>query len=213
LIRGIFFDLDGTLIDSFQAITSALNLTRAHYDKPPLSVEETKRHIGGGIERLIREGVGESCVEEGVPVFRGFYSGVHLEETTLFPGVFDTLQTLSDHGYRLGVATNKALRFSREVLGHLGLLPFITHVIAPEMVERRKPDREMLDWLMRRYDITADETLYIGDMVIDIEFARNAGTRVWVVPTGCASISELEDAKPDKILEHFGQIPEALENC
>ena len=46
MIRGIFFDLDGTLIDSFQAITSALNLTRAHYDRPPLSVDETKRHIG-----------------------------------------------------------------------------------------------------------------------------------------------------------------------
>jgi phosphoglycolate phosphatase-like HAD superfamily hydrolase len=163
VIRGIFFDLDGTIIDSFQPITTALNLARAHYGMPPLPVEEAKRYIGGGVERLIREGIGESFVEAGVPLFRSFYAGVHLQETTLFPGVSDTLQALSETGYYLGVATNKPLRFAMEVLDHLDVLKYLPHVIGPERVTHRKPHREMLDWLMQRTGIRASETLYVGD--------------------------------------------------
>jgi phosphoglycolate phosphatase len=206
VIRGVFFDLDGTIIDSFQPITTALNLARAHYNMTPLPVEEAKRYIGGGVERLIREGIGESFVEAGVPLFRSFYAGVHLQETTLFPGVSGTLQALSDRGYHLGVATNKPLRFAREVLDHLDVQKYLPHVIGPEMVKHRKPHREMLDRLMQRTGIRASETLYVGDMNLDIEFARQAGACVWVVTTGCSSPAELRSAEPDKILENFAEI-------
>jgi len=210
LIRGIFFDLDGTLIDSFQAITAALNLTRASYGLQPVSVEEAKRHVGGGVERLLLGSMGEKYVEEAVVVFRKHYSGLHLEETRLYPGVKNTLEGLLNKQYGLGVATNKPLRFSRDILDHLGILNYFLDVLAPEMVQHRKPHREMLDLLMEKAGITAEETLYIGDMTIDITFARNAGVHVWVLPWGCSTREELANAKPDAILKDFSEITERL---
>ena len=69
MIRGIIFDFDGTLIDSYDAIAECLNHVRSSFSLPPYPVEDVRPMVGHGLEHLIAEAIGPGRVEEGVRLF------------------------------------------------------------------------------------------------------------------------------------------------
>jgi phosphoglycolate phosphatase-like HAD superfamily hydrolase len=79
-------------------------------------------------------------------------------------------------------------------------------VLGPEDVGHAKPAPDMLLAAMNHLAVTPQQTLYIGDMVVDIETARAAGVTVWVVPTGTDSRETLVDAQPDRLLESLSEL-------
>ena len=106
-VRGLIFDLDGTLVDSYAAIGDSLNHARAHYQLPPLSDDEVRRGVGRGLESLIAELVGEQRVAQGVRLFRQRYAEVFEAATFALPDVRSVLSRLSAMGYPMTVASNK----------------------------------------------------------------------------------------------------------
>jgi HAD superfamily hydrolase (TIGR01509 family) len=104
-------------------------------------------------------------------------------------------------GIMQGVCSNKPRLFTRKLLDHLGLGDVFEVVIGPEDVPRPKPAPDMLLAGMKRLGVTPSETLYVGDMVVDIETARRAGVRVWVTPTGSEERAALEAARPDRLAD------------
>src|SRR5262245_19568967 len=110
--RAIVFDLDGTLIDSYDAIAESLNRALARMSVRTLPVDAVRSMVGRGLETLIERALGPelSCPEaiaRGVLLFREHYDKVFVEMTRLLPGVKDALEKLHARGYRLSVATNK----------------------------------------------------------------------------------------------------------
>jgi phosphoglycolate phosphatase len=61
-----------------------------------------------------------------------------------------------------------------------------------------------------RLGLTPDDALYVGDMTVDIQTARAAGVRVWVVPSGSDDRSALEAGRPDRLLDTFADLVPAL---
>jgi phosphoglycolate phosphatase len=203
-VRAIVFDLDGTLIDSYEAIAASLNHALRLAGRPERRLEEVRGMVGLGLETLIERAMGgPDLVEQGVLNFRRHYDHICVEKTILLPEVADSLAELDRRGYRMSVATNKPSYFAWRLLEGLRVRRYIVTVLGPDLVQHRKPHPEMVLEAMRRMGVTAAETLYVGDMEVDVETARAAGIPVVVLPTGSRTASELEAAAPDLLVRSF----------
>jgi phosphoglycolate phosphatase len=206
LIRGVIFDFDGTLIDSYQPITDSLNHVRQAHGLPPFALDEVRGMVGHGLETLIATAIGPAAVGEGVRLFREKYATLCREQTTILPQVRETLEELDKRAYQMGIATNKPSYFARDILKALEIDHLFAEVIGPNDVERPKPDPEMLEIMMMRLGLGADEVVYVGDMPLDVEVARRAGVAVYALPTGSASREALLGSRPDRMLHKFSDL-------
>lgn len=209
-VRGIVFDLDGTLIDSYEAIGDSLNHALAAAGLPPVTVDQVRGWVGLGLETLIARAMGPERVAKGVLDFRERYDKVCMEKTRLLHQVKETLAELERRGYRMSVATNKPSYFASRILEGLGVLRYLTCVLGPDLVEHRKPHPEMVLECMKRMGVSREETVYVGDMEVDIETARAAGVPVIVLPTGSRDADLLRAAGPDLFLPEFAHILDLL---
>jgi phosphoglycolate phosphatase len=202
LIRCILFDLDGTLVDSYDAIAESLNLARTAFGLPPFTRNEVLRMVGHGLESLMESALGPDRVTAGVKIFRDRYRQVSLSGTRLLSGVEATLPVLRERGYLLAVITNKPAYFSRRILQHLGVGEFFPVLYGPDLAPA-KPDPEMVFRTLSDLGCTPDEAVLVGDMRVDRDTARNAGIAFFALATGSESREELAAAGPDRLLERF----------
>lgn len=205
-LRGVLFDLDGTLVDSYDAIAASLNHARAAFGEAPFSLATVKRMVGHGLESLIEEALGPARVAEGVRLFREHYDRICLDATRPLPGVLPTVAELRRRGYRMGVASNKPARFGRPIVDRLGLGQHLDAVLGPDLVSRPKPDREMVDRLLELLGLEAAQVVYVGDMGVDVETCRNAGIPCWLIASGSCSVEELRAAGGDRLLDRFDDL-------
>ncbi|HKY33969.1 MAG TPA: HAD-IA family hydrolase [Candidatus Polarisedimenticolia bacterium] len=217
-VRGIVFDLDGTLIDSYEAIAESLNAALETLGRPALPPAAVRSMVGRGLETLIAraldppEGAAASPadVARAVAAFRARYDAVCVPRTTLLPGVAVTLAGLHARGYRMGVATNKPSYFARRILDALGVGDLMSSVYGPDRVTHHKPHPEMVHALLASIGLPAAHALYVGDMEVDVLTARAAGLRVAVLPTGSCSRADLERAGADAVLPTFASLLDLL---
>ena len=205
-IRGIIFDLDGTLIDSYRAIYLGFHHAYVSLGLPPLAYEEVRKVVGRGLDHTFRELLGEERAPRAVTLFREKYEEVFQTHTTLLPDVREALESLHGRGVSLAVATNKLGRFSRAILEHFGMGKLFAVVVGDGDVSQNKPHPEMLYLAMEKMGTARDETVFVGDSVIDIQTARNAGVRVLAVPTGNTDREDLVKARPTVLLEKFSDL-------
>jgi HAD superfamily hydrolase (TIGR01509 family) len=123
------------------------------------------------------------------------------------PGASDAVRALKRQGLKLGVCSNKPITFTRKLLDYLDLAGIFDVVLGPEDVPRPKPAPDMLLAGLARLGVAADDAVYVGDMTVDIQTARAAGVRVWVVPTGSDDRAALEAARPDRLLFGLAELP------
>lgn len=199
------FDLDGTLVDSYPAITQSLNHARALHGLPPLDEASVRRMVGHGLESLIAQQVGASHVATGVRAFREEYARVFAAGTTPLPGAVDTLRALHARGYALAVASNKPADFTERILASTGALGWFRAVFGPEGAGAPKPDPAMLHACLRALDVGAEEAVYVGDMVLDVETAARASVAVLLVPGGSAESDELHRTG-QRVLERLSDL-------
>jgi len=202
-IRGAIFDLDGTLIDSYQAIYLGFHHAYTQMGLTPISYEQVKRVVGLGLDHTFRELLGEERVLRAISLFRQKYEAVFRENTRLLPDAREVLETLHGRGIRLAVATNKLGRFSREIFEYFGMENLFTVIVGDGDVPRNKPDPEMLRLAMEKMGMEKEQTIFVGDSVIDIQTGKNAGVRVFAVPTGNTDRRDLENARPTVMLDRL----------
>jgi len=200
------FDFDGTLADSYAAITASVNHVRARHGLPPLPVAEVKRHVGRGPEYLLRHTVPGGDLPADLAAYRSHHPSVMVTMTQLLPGAAELVRGLHRLGKRVGLCSNKPRLFSRDLLAHLGIADCFRLVLGPEDVPRPKPAPDMLQHALRGLALPATAVLYVGDMTVDIQTARAAGVSVWVVPTGSEERATLEQARPDRLLESLDEM-------
>jgi phosphoglycolate phosphatase len=208
--RAVFFDFDGTLVDSYAAITASVNHVRAAHGLAPLSEAEVRRQVGRGPAYLLTHTVPGTDLEADLARYRQHHPGVLRSGTRLLPGAGAVIRVPHDAGSRLGVCSNKPVAFTRDLLEYLGLALRIEVVLGPEDVARSKPAPDMLQAALAQLGLGPADARYVGDMVVDIETARAAGVAVWVVATGSEDRSRLEAARPNQLLRDLGQIVELL---
>jgi phosphoglycolate phosphatase len=183
-VRGIVFDLDGTLVDSYRAIAESLNHAREAFGLAPIAEHVVRRRVGRGLEILIAELVGAGRVEAGVRLFRERYATAYARGTFILPGVAETLLELGRRGFAMTVASNKPARFGSAILADLGLVDLFAVVQGPDLAGSTKPDPAMIGLCLEAMEVGPEEAVYVGDMVLDAESARRAGIPVVLVLGG-----------------------------
>ncbi len=210
--RAVFFDFDGTLIDSYPAITASVNHVRERHGLPPLPEAEVRRHVGRGPHFLLEHTVGGSDVGRDVALYREHHPSVMIAGTELLPGAAKLVNSLARAGKKLCLCSNKPRLFSRQLLDHLGLGNDFDAILGPEDVAHPKPAPDMLIEGLRRLQVQPAQSLYIGDMSVDVQTARAAGVPVWVVATGSENAGELREARPDRLLRDLDEAWQLLKS-
>ena len=202
-IRGVIFDLDGTLIDSYQAIYLSFQYAYANMGLPPLSFEDTRRVVGLGLTITFNDLLGKERTPEALRLFRKRYWEVFPEHTHFLPGAKESIFELHRRGIGQAIATNKLGRFSRAIIRHFGMEDLFVAVLGDEDVAINKPDPEMLLAAIERLALPKEAIVMVGDSLVDIEAARNAGIRVFAVPSGTTPREVLQRANPTAILDRL----------
>lgn len=199
--RGVIFDLDGTLVDSFEDIALAVNRTREHFGAPPLPLEAVRAAVGNGSEALVRAvvPVPEGRLPEALRVYLKCYDETALQQTRLLPGA---LRALEHFGTRpLAVVTNKPQQHSRKILQGLGVWERFRIVLGADAVERQKPHPLPIRRVLECFALRAADALLVGDGLQDLQAGLAAGVHTAGLTTGVTPRAALEAAQPEHVVD------------
>ena len=206
----ILFDFDGTLADSYPAITASVNHTRLAHGLSPLETNLVKRFVGRGPEYLLGNTVPGVDFQEAFALYKAHHPTVLASGTVLLPGVREMLVHLVSKGVLLGICSNKPREFTQLLVGYLNLNGFFSWILGPEDVANRKPAPDMLLEAVKRSNLAKAQVLYVGDMSVDVQTAQAAGISVWAVATGSETAEEILAAGPDRIFGSMEILHQAL---
>jgi phosphoglycolate phosphatase len=209
----LIFDLDGTLVDSKKDLTASVNHVRTRFHLPILTEEEIARFIGNGALMLIRRVLDtqatEANVQEGLQVFLSYYRAHMLDNTRLYPGVFETLEKLRD--CKLAVLTNKPVHFSCAMLDGLGIYKVFAAVSGGNSFDNKKPDPVGVYRILSDTNGQREKTWMIGDSAVDVLTGRNAGITTCGVTYGYAT-ETFKQAPPDFLIDSFSELEQLVGN-
>ena len=199
----VVFDWDGTLVDSEAHIVSCIGYAAEQLGLPPLSYDKKKNIIGLGMREALLSLYPE-LDEGGILRMREHYSSHFFAHSTsaqdLFPGVWETLESLKDRGVRLAVATGKSRNGLSKALISSGLAGFFDiERCADETLS--KPDPLMLKEISSFYQRDPKEMLMVGDTTYDMEMAARFGMPSVGVSYGVHQVNDLMAHGPLKVID------------
>jgi phosphoglycolate phosphatase len=211
-IKLVIFDLDGTLVNAYPAVSQSVNYTLNVLGFAPRSHAQIKRSVGGGDRRLMVHFVGEELADKAIVIYRPHHTrALKLKGAVrLLPGALGVLKFLKGKGYKLAIASNRPTKFTRIILKTLDVLKYFDVVLCADRAKRPKPYPDMLWAIARRLDLGRKEVLYVGDMTIDVNCGHRAGVRVVAVTTGSSSKKELKDLKPWRIIDKMVKLKQIM---
>jgi phosphoglycolate phosphatase len=211
----LVFDLDGTLVDSVPDLRAALNEMLRERGRRPLSPAEVKPMVGDGAPALVlralaASGADPATAATALPRFLEIYEANAADLTRTYPGVPETLTALRRRGYRTAICTNKPQRATLAVLQGLDLLPLFDGIAGGDRFQVRKPDPGHLAGLIAELGAGPGESAMIGDNENDAAVARAVGMPLVLMRYGYARVDP-ESLAADALLDHFSELPQALE--
>ena len=197
-IQLLIFDLDGTLVDSEEDLTASVNAVRTQMGFEPLPRKTICSFVGNGVTTLIQRAMGSSAsdedVQKAVALFLAYYRLHMLDHTIPYPGVHEALEELKDR--KLAILTNKPVRFSRDLVGGLGMAHYFSFIYGGDSFEQKKPASVGVVKLMNDTGFSETQTMIIGDSDTDVLTGRNSGILSCGVSYGIGSHT-LESTPPD----------------
>ena len=171
----ILFDLDGTLIESTEAITSTFHHAfDVHNEKNPTDAE-IQELIGYPLDIMFAKlGIEESRVWDFVDTYKKKYRTISKIKTELLPQAKEAVELATDFA-TLGIVTTKTGLYSKELMEHFGLMHHFEVLIGREHVENPKPHAEPILNALKELDTKGKEIWMIGDTKLDLISAQNAG--------------------------------------
>lgn len=211
MIKGIIFDLDGTLLDTMKDLATACNETMKEYGFNTFSVEEISLKVGNGNRKLIERCLPEGrldLLDEAVDKFCKHYEKCYLDDTVAFDGIIELLNELENRNIKVSVNTNKFNQFCENLLKDKIPEFVFFRIIGSRDNIPNKPDPYSANEIIDDLGVSKNEMLYVGDSDVDIKTGKNAGIKTVFVTWGSRSIKDVEHLgvdyiidKPDKLLD------------
>jgi phosphoglycolate phosphatase len=210
----IVFDLDGTLVDSAPDLAYSIDAMLASLGLPPRGLDQVRRFLGNGAERLVKRALTGEMWQEPDPAlyeaalarFLNLYNELNGNHTSVYPGVYEALRRLHAAGIPLCVLTNKKRLFTEPLLKAKMLEGFFGFCVCGDDLATQKPDPGPLLHAMRRLGVSAPATWMVGDSATDVATARAAGVKILAVNYGYNHGRDIREAKPDGIIDSLLQI-------
>ncbi|MBR6890585.1 MAG: HAD family hydrolase [Clostridia bacterium] len=173
----VFFDLDGTVIDSLQDIADAANRTFRHFHLPEYEAQALKPFLGWGTAQLMRLAVPrapDALLQALQAHYAPYYAAHAAIKSRPYPGVLSMMARLKEDGLVLAIVSNKPDAAVQPLAA-----AFFSDLVALSVGEiqgvRRKPCPDMLEHAAAKLDLDLGRCLYVGDSEVDIDTANNAG--------------------------------------
>ncbi len=174
----VFFDLDGTLLDTAPDMVAALDRLRAEESLYPMDYELARGHVSHGALGLLKIGFAHLDTDDQEALrdrFLAHYAKHLCEDTRLFPGMARVLHALDAAGTAWGVVTNKPAYLAEPLLAGLELAPRCACIVSGDTLARRKPDPDPLLHAAEITGVEPGQSVYIGDDQRDIQAGHAAG--------------------------------------
>ncbi len=213
-IRAALIDLDGTLLDTAADLGHAVNAMLAELAMPQRDLTTLTTYIGKGIPSLVHRALtgnidGEADAAlfgRALPIMERHYAQASGASAQPYPGVMEGLAQLREAGVRLACVTNKAQRFTAELLERKGLAPFFDVVVCGDTLPRKKPDPLPFVHACERLAIAPADAVVIGDSANDIVAGKAAGCTVIAVTYGYNEGRHVSEDAPHHIAESFSAV-------
>lgn len=189
LPHAVFFDLDGTLVDTAPDFHAVINRLRERESLPALPYDIIRAVVSEGARAVISAGFphlasDDPALEQLREDFLSAYAQHLADHSRLFPGLDDVLARLEAQGIAWGVVTNKHSRYTLPLMQALALDSRSAATVCPDHVTRTKPDPEPLLKAAELAGVDAARCIYVGDHVRDIIAGRDAGMQTVAVGWG-----------------------------
>ena len=200
-LAGVFFDLDGTLVDSARDMHDALVALCNERGGVAPGFETVRETVSRGARAVVRCAFGndEAAIDAVLPRFLELYVATGMRSTRLFPGVAALLEMLEARGVRWGVVSNKAGNLVALVLAALGYERRVAAVVAGDTLPQRKPDPAPVRHACELAGVAPALCVFVGDDLRDIQAGRAAGLYTVAAGWGYLDGADPHDWRPDAI--------------
>jgi phosphoglycolate phosphatase len=184
-LKLIMFDLDGTLVDTVQDITDALNYALQRHGIKSLTVRETMNMVGEGVSRLVEKALPTDkghFKDAVIKRFLEYYSEHLTDKSREYLHVKETLKNLT--GFKKAVISNKREDLSRKVIEELDLSEYFDLIIGSDTAGERKPSAVPIFYVISKLGVSPEESIIVGDSTFDIEAGKKAGIKTVAVTYG-----------------------------
>ena len=195
--NAIFFDWDGTLVDTIEGIIAYNNMTRAHYGMPPINAQILKEIMAQSAREYYRDTFGEKA-DEALAIHRNFVHEHHLNYIKEFLGVWDLFEFLKSKKIYTGVVSNKQTNTLQKEIHFLGWGNLFDVVVGAGEAMRDKPSPDPLLLAAQKLALNPEtsELWYVGDTVTDMKAANSAGFKAIYIEHGFDEPHEIEAYDP-----------------
>ena len=197
IVRAALFDLDGTLVDSLEDLTDAVNHIRNAFSHPPLTAAAVRLKIGKGVRNLVQQtlpGATAADIDSAVGLFLEYNRHHLVDKSRLYPGINDVLHSLAARDIRMAVITNKNEDLSVQMLHDLGIKTFFSCISGGNTYPENKPSPLPLLKTSEALGVPHHECVMIGDSNNDIHAGQRAGIATIGCTWGYGSSEELSGA-------------------
>ena len=211
----IIFDLDGTLLNTIDDLTDAVNYALWEYGFAPRSVDECRTFVGNGVAKLMERALPESArTAENVvrmrELFARYYDAHLWDKTRPYPVLKGVLGALQARGIQLAVASNKYQSATERLVKHFFPQVAFVAVLGQRDNVPTKPHPQIVQDILAAVGETPENTLYIGDSDVDMQTARNAGVKACAATWGFKPREVLTACQPDYLIDTPQEIPSLL---
>jgi phosphoglycolate phosphatase len=210
VLRAVLLDLDGTLVDTPQAIVEVTQGTLAALGLPAADAQRIRDAIGLPLPVALAEliGTGPAGAAEAVEIYRTLWRA-HVTPRIphlLYPGVREGLEELKEAGLHLGVVTGKAQDGADSTVAAAGLVQLIDVVLGYTSVPNPKPAPDIVHKALDRLGASPAAAVLAGDSTLDVEMAGRAGVRSIAVTYGAQPETALRTAAPTWVAHSFPEV-------
>ena len=204
MIRNVILDWSGTLADDLVPVLSATNAIFREFGRCELTLDEFRNHFRLPFSGFYADFLPEASAEGLEALYERFFCGLQ-DEIELLPGALNFLKFCRKTGRRTFLlSTIKASHFEAQA-SRLGVRGYFEHAYVEIMDKREK-----IGEILRKRKLKPEETMFVGDMVHDIETARHGGVLDVAVLSGFDSLEKLLSASPTVIVRDIRSLQQLL---
>lgn len=175
----VIFDLDGTLLNTLQDLTDSTNFALNRCDYPQRTLDEVRNFVGNGVLKLIERAVPENTsandIQNCLKIFKEHYKNNMFNKTAPYSGIIAMLKKLKNDGYKTAVVSNKFDSAVKDLcIKYFGSLIDFSAGENELAGIRKKPAPDTVLKVLKEFNLSSDEAIYVGDSEVDIQTAKNA---------------------------------------
>lgn len=207
----LFFDLDGTLIQSSEGVTRCVAYALEKMGQPVPAMPELRKWIGRALRTSFAPVFGDTeRVERAVALYRERFESDGWKEYELYPGIEAVVRSLKADGHRMAIVTAKTESHAQRIVEHLPFGDCFEDVTGASLDSARSHKPQLVGEALRRLSLQPEQCWMIGDRRMDIEGARHHGMRNVGVLWGFGGEAELRAAGAQTLAVEPAQLPELL---